>query len=33
MYTLRARRGNPFDETEPVTHSGDAEVNPDDVPF
>jgi hypothetical protein len=25
--------GNPFDETEPVTHNGDAEVNPDDVPF
>jgi len=25
--------GNPFDETEPVTHNGDAEVNPDDLPF
>jgi hypothetical protein len=25
--------GNPFDEAEPVTHNGDAEVNPDDVPF
>jgi hypothetical protein len=25
--------GNPFDETEPVTHNCDAEVNPDDVPF
>ena len=25
--------GNPFDETELVTHNGDAEVNPDDVPF
>jgi len=25
--------GNPFDETEPVTDNGDAEVNPDDVPF
>jgi hypothetical protein len=25
--------GNPFDETEPVTHKGDAEVNPDDLPF
>jgi hypothetical protein len=24
---------NPFDETEPVTLNGDAEVNPDDVPF
>jgi hypothetical protein len=30
---LEVTGSNPFDKAEPVTHNGDAEVNPDDVPF
>jgi hypothetical protein len=31
--SLSITGGNPLDETEPDTRNGDADVNPDDVPF